>query len=254
MRWAIAWLLVAAPAWAQPGSTDALAECKARRHAIAEQASKAATADARAALSATMPECHQREDGAVEVIEPPAPERPDTSPFAPHVELAGELGLAMSTMIDNSGNAAGLGSFFEIEGGYWLRRHVSAAVFASYTSLHDSEYTALFPTGPGRLSEGIYDLQDRVYDFGVRVDWRYRGASAGAGLGTELEQGKAYAMYSSYTFAYAAGNVSAALPLFKLRRTAVELRATGTFSVPHVGTAPGGRELASGRLAIAVRY
>ncbi|HEY1558055.1 MAG TPA: hypothetical protein VGF94_24665 [Kofleriaceae bacterium] len=242
---------------------DAASACKARRHAIAMAAQQLATADERAALYATMPECVVRDDGSVEVIEP-APAAVDTSPMPRRFELAVASGIGETGVFPGAqALASGPGPVVEVEGTTWLRRHFGVTVFASATQFADANYRLFYTTtAPGMPGNPIVPLggpmsmaapvTDTVYDAGARLDIRYGRMTAGAGLGVVVEQATEL---GSYTDTLLGMDLAVAAHVGSMRGASVELRAFATYApIALTQLDTDDYMLFSMRLAVGLRY
>jgi hypothetical protein len=246
---ALVFLLAASPARAQPGDPAAqLAQCKARRQEIAREAQAVASAEERARIYQTMPDCHLGADGTVEVIVPSPPPPPDTTPYSRHFEGAVVVGgafVAMSTGPDPT--ASGLGPYLELEGAWQAYRHLVLAAHVGYTSFEDPTLTAVIGTINGQAIYGTYDVSEHIYEAGARVYARYGRLDVGVGLGAQLETGKAYADYNNYSNVLGLLDAITNLRVWQLQAISVDLRAVATLAL-------GARDVESLRLALALRF
>src|SRR6266850_2533940 len=239
---------------AQPGgSADAaLASCKARRHAIENEAAAIRDADARGRLLSSMPSCHRRDDGSVEVVEAPLAPVEDTSPFTPHFEIGVTAGVAAIAMMDGaSGTAAGLGAVVELGGEWRFRRHLAVAAYSSYTSFEDPAYMVALGSFNGQGIYAVYDVREKIFDAGGSLHAVYEPFSFGGGLGVAVERGKAYAAYSDYSNVLVEARGEGAIRVARTGSVAIDVVAIATAATPPSGR---DRQLVSARFGLGLRF
>ncbi|MDB4957376.1 MAG: hypothetical protein JWO36_4945 [Myxococcales bacterium] len=198
--------IAASPVDAAPATPEAFEACKARSRALAAEAMKIPDLQERGERLRTMPRCEHGADGTLQVIEPPPPPPVDTTPFAPHLELAARAGMATSLLLSGTLDASGVGPYVEVEAGYRIRRRFGVAAFAGYTNFHDGE---IFDA----VTRQMYDVREQSYNAGALLNLHYASAFFGFGIGFDYERyGSGFAttapmfrLHAGYTFAKARG-------------------------------------------------